>query len=126
MGKLLAIGVVLLFMMQISYCQRTEVKNGSDSTLLKFVKGIQGAIEKRAIDEGYKNTSIWSGYVIVAGIKGGVPIDSLRYFGINDFKSITVKFNEPYAIYGAQSPYGIIFLEPKNKKEKKPRQKGKL
>jgi hypothetical protein len=126
MRTLLAIGTFLFFLIQTGYCQQSVGKPESDSTLIKFVMGIQHVIEKRAADEGYGNIPIWSKYVMIRGTKGGVLIDSLNRYKVSDFKSVTIKFDEPYAIYGAQSPYGIIFLEPKEKADKNTRQTGLL
>lgn len=117
MKKLVAVGAFLLFLTQIGYCQQPDVKPANDSTLIKFVEGIQDVIEKRASDAGYKNIPTWSNYVAIEGITDGVSFDILDQFSIDDFQSITIKFLEPgaksHAVYGAQAPFGIIFLVPK-------------
>jgi hypothetical protein len=77
-----------------------------DSTLIKVVKGINAAIKDR-----YKhNLQGHIESVIIDGVQGMVPIDSLYKYNFNDFKQITISFNEDPAIYGSQAITGIIRL----------------
>jgi hypothetical protein len=88
---------------------KIEKNVARDSTLIKMVKGINVAIKNR-----YKhnlNGHIES--VIIDGVQGMVPIDSLYNYNFNDFKQITISFNEDPAIYGSQAITGIIRLYSK-------------
>lgn len=88
---------------------KSEKNVARDSTLVKVVRGINASMKSR-----YKHNP--KGHiesVVIDGVKGMVPIDSLYKYNFDDFKQITISFNEDPAIYGSQTITGIIRLHRK-------------
>ena len=49
-------------------------------------------------------------YVIIDEFEK-VSIDSLAKYRLKDFKTITVSFDEPIAVYGGKAEQGVIILK---------------
>jgi hypothetical protein len=91
--------------------RQQQGKRPVDSSFVRLVRGLNQLLKNRVSSDFPKFSSAsYADYVIIDEFEK-VSIDSLAKYRLKDFKSITVSFDEPVAVYGGKAEQGVIILK---------------
>ncbi|MEJ5056057.1 hypothetical protein [Sphingobacterium sp. MYb382] len=114
--------LILLFATCLSgYSQKIKkdqiIESPSDSLFTLFVKDIYKAVQQNAARQK-KHAFVsnkWPNYVFLSVAPMNISLESLNKYNLYDFESISIKFDQPWSLYGAGVHFGTVILFPKNK-----------
>ena len=100
--------------------QSVNVKNSvKDSALIEMVRGLNEVLKARVKTSFTRHSFVnYRDDVIIDDVNieydKPMPIDSLYKYNLNEFKKITISFDDPPTIYGSKAEMGIIRLHRSN------------